>query len=175
MFLIEPLQYGIKLTKMFNGLEYRQLAFLLRKKYPRRNPEIDIDKLLRMNLLIEDDGSVFIPYVEPIIDIREPLRIMISLWKGNIIGFDKGRRPALLTFTRLNDTVVHQYIVCGAKNRTDKRLYEFDCIDNKPPTFIILTKNKNLECQFRDYVLAVKSDGRHKFYKNNLEVKKYEF
>ena len=171
MVLIEPIKYGLELVQKYNGLERSQLAFLMRKRYVNRNPDMDIDKLLRMNLVIEQKDSIFAINQKVCVDIREAMRVMLVLWNSKGVYFDKGDYPVLLTFIKSSEKSTHRYVVCWANNANDNRLYKYE---NSDCTIIFVTQNKELSCGFSNYICAVKENGTYKFYKNNEEVKRNE-
>jgi hypothetical protein len=166
------MKYALEIVRMFNGLEREQLYFFMKKKFPERNPNVDIDRLLRMKRLFEafEDSScnsynsynsaVHIPYSEFNSDIQEAVQILQEFWSKNLVDFSKGDYPVLLRFTKLMSESARDFCVCNDKDISDYCLYKDNTL------VIVITDNRNLQCPLlRNYVLAVKDNCKHKFYK----------
>jgi len=161
MILIEPMKRGLEIVRMFNGLEREQLYFLLKKEYPKRNANTDINRLLRMKLVTAQDDAIIIPGTDTDSDIREAVQILISFWNKNILSYNRGQSPVLLKFSKLMRGFVCDFYVCKTGDLSMLRLE-----DNTAVIVLAETKNKfqniKLNCEI---LIAVKEYGKYLFYK----------
>ena len=167
--MIEPMKRAVEIVRMFNGLEREQLYFLLKKAFPKRNPNLDVDRLLRMKLLFQENSLIRIPYSEINPDMCEAVRILQLFWSKNIVHYCGGNKPVLLKITKLMGKSAVDFYIC--KDSDISRVNAYD--DNS--IVIILTDNMQLACpHLCNYVLAVKDDNdRYNFYKNNKNKEEF--
>jgi len=160
MILAKPMKRCLELVRMFNGLERDQLYFFLKKEFPKRNPNLDMNRILRMRLIYEQDNIFHLPYTESNPYMREAVQVLQDFWSRNIIGFNKGNHPVMVMFSKLMKGKARKFYVCRDENVSDLRL----CEDNA--VVIIITADKDFHCpHLNDYVIAVKEDGKYNYYR----------
>jgi len=161
---------GLELVTMFNGLDREQLYFLLKKEFGNRNANKDIDRLLRMKvIMIKDDEILYMPDTEPNPDIREALRILQAFYNKRMNSFERGKSPVLLKFSKEIKGESCNFCVCKAENVSKLPMSE------KNAMIIIIANNKQLRFPFlRSYLLAVKEYGRFNYYKPTEEDTEHE-
>jgi len=159
MILIEPLKRAIEIVRMFNGLEREQLAFLLKKEYHNRNPDADINKLLGLKQIFWEDDIIFVPDLKINPDICVAVQVMQVFWSKNVIAFNRGSYPALITYLKITKKGLRRFHICMEENVSDLRI----CDENA--VVVVITDDKALQCpHLENYYLAVDEDGKYNFY-----------
>lgn len=128
MVLKKPLKRGLELVRILNGLNREQLYFFLKKEFPDRNPNADIDKLLRMKLIVQEDSTIFIPNITIEPNIQEAIEIMQSFWNNELYGFEKGEHPTILRFVKMYNKKPHTFYICKDENVSDLRIIAEDAV-----------------------------------------------
>lgn len=174
MILIEPMKYALEFIKMFNGLSENQLSFFMEKKFSNRNPARDVDRLLRMKLIIKQNNAIYIPNMAVKPDIQEAVEIACHFWNKNTISLSNEQHPILLKLVKLFKGNAHAFLICKAEDVSDLR------VDNENSTVIVISdfnykyKIENiiksrcsaLNCGF---LIAVKEYGKYYYYKIRKE------
>jgi hypothetical protein len=164
MFLIEPVKRCLEIVQTFKGLKREQLYFLHKKEFPARNPNMDIDKLVRMKLIEVTDDTVHVPSEEYSSDMQDAADILIAFWSKNIISYTAWKPPVLLRFSRLMKGGVRNFYVCKDENVSALRLFDSDAFA------VVITDNKDLRCLLPcDYILAVRENGKYNIHKPNKQ------
>lgn len=158
MMLIKPMKRALEIVRMFNGLEREQLAFFLKKEYHGRYG--DIDRLLRTKLIYEEDGRLFVPYLEVEPSVCDAVRVLQVFWSKQVIAFYKGEYPVLVEFVKQTQDGLRKFFIC-----TDESVMALQCCQ-KNAAVVVITSNKQLQCpHLQNYYLAVWENGKYNFYK----------
>jgi hypothetical protein len=166
MTLIKPMKRALEIVRMFNGLERGQLWFFLKKEYHNRDPNLDIDRLLRTKLIYEDDSCIFVPDLSAETQICEAVRVFQVFWTKGVIAYNKGDYPALIVYNKQTENGLRKFYICVDETVSKLRICEENTV------VVVITQNKQLQCpHLQNYYLAVKESGKYNFYKE----KKYEF
>jgi hypothetical protein len=161
---------GLELVKMYNGLDREQLYFFLVREFGTRNVNMDIDRLLRMKLvMMKDDEILYIPDTEPNPIIRDAVRILRAFWNKNVLSFNRGMSPVLIRFTKMLKYENCDFCICKDENI-------FGLSENdRNAMIIVITDNKDLRFPFlSNYLLAVKENDKFNYYKPIKEEPEHE-